>query len=471
MFRLQNLFLPERIIPFIISLAFFMESLDATVLNSAIPVIAHSLQVHPINLKISLITYLLSLAIFIPISGWMADKFGVKKIFITAILIFTISSFFCGISTNIFELSAARFIQGIGGALNLPVGRLIILRYFKGKNILSIMNQVIMVGAFGMMMGPLLGGFISQYFSWQWIFWINLPVGLFAAGLAYYWLPKFPFLIMPPLDTIGFILFGSSLACLTLGASELSETSLSINTPLIIILSAVLLFLIYIWHSKHQEHPIVKVKLLKQDVFRISVIGNFFSRLVFSSVPFVMPLLLQLVFGYSPHLSGILLSPLAIGVMLAKPLSILLLRQMGYKWLLITNSVFAGLVILTFTMITIHTPIIIIGSLMLLYGIFVSLQFGAVNTLGYSDTAHEDLSAATSIVSTCQQLAQSLGVALCALILRVISSVFSENFLLTTFTFDMVFVVLSVMMLFTAWLFTKLNLVGNTLPNQVSKQA
>ena len=232
-----------RIIPLIVSLAFFMEAMDSTIINTSIPAMSSSLNVNPIDLKIALISYLLSLAMFIPISGWLADKFGMKKIFIAAFFIFTVSSLWCGFSQNLTELVIARFFQGIGGALNLPVGRLIILRTFGRQQLISIMSRVVMVGALGMMLGPVLGGQITHYLSWHWIFWINLPIGCLAIGLAMYGLTNPPAQPVPPLDKMGFLLFGLGLALLTFGLSEMSESTISfLHSILIFILEICFLF-------------------------------------------------------------------------------------------------------------------------------------------------------------------------------------------------------------------------------------
>ena len=215
-------------IPFIVSLSFLMEAVDATILNTSIPSISRALSVDPIDLKLALISYLLSLAIFIPISGWLADKFGAKRIFIIALAIFSLGSLWCGCASNLIALVIARFVQGLGGALSLPVGRLILLRAFGRKHLISTMNQVVTIGSLGMMLGPVIGGFISHYFSWHWIFWVNIPLGLLAIILASIWIEDSARISVPPIDMLGFILFGSGLASFSFGLSTLSDTNFSI---------------------------------------------------------------------------------------------------------------------------------------------------------------------------------------------------------------------------------------------------
>ena len=428
-----------RIIPLIVSLAFFMEAMDSTIINTSIPAMSSSLNVNPIDLKIALISYLLSLAMFIPISGWLADKFGMKKIFIAAFFIFTVSSLWCGFSQNLTELVIARFFQGIGGALNLPVGRLIILRTFGRQQLISIMSRVVMVGALGMMLGPVLGGQITHYLSWHWIFWINLPIGCLAIGLAMYGLTNPPAQPVPPLDKMGFLLFGLGLALLTFGLSEMSESTISFLHSILIILMAMGLFIAYVFHSRKQPHPIVKTELLMMRTFRISVIGNLLSRLGFGGVPFLVPLLLQIGLGYSAQFSGLILAPTAIGVLILKPCLLPILRFFGYKRLLMLNTILAALSLWSFIFINASTSFYFIGFLTFFYGVIVSIQYSAMNTLAYSNIAAEHLSAATSIMSTLQQVAQSFGVAVSALFLRYFSSFSPDHFSLTTRIFHETF--------------------------------
>ena len=231
-------FPPKQMIIFVVSLALFMEALDTTILNTAIPAMSRSLNVNPIDLKIALISYLLSLAIFIPISGWVADKFGIKRVFISALVLFTLSSFWCGFAHKLFELVIARALQGVGGSMALPVGRLFLVRIFERHEVVNIISRVVMVAALGMMLGPVLGGVITHYISWPWIFWVNIPVGILAIYLACLWLPSIPLEKVPPLDKLGFILFGASLAGVTFGMSALSESMLPLSLGVMIVLAA-----------------------------------------------------------------------------------------------------------------------------------------------------------------------------------------------------------------------------------------
>lgn len=439
-----------------VSLAMFMEAVDTTILNTAIPVMAHSMNVNPINLKLALISYLLSLAIFIPISGWIADKFGIKKVFICAIALFTLSSIWCGFTQNLWELISARIIQGLGGSLTLPVGRLIIVRTSERHELISKMSIVVMIAALGMMLGPVLGGIITNYFSWRWIFWVNIPVGVLALILSINLLPPMPARAVHSLDKIGFLLFGSGLAMLTLGLSTISESDVAISESITLIVIAILLLSVYTWHSLKKTHPIVKVELLRTRTFRVSVIGNLIARIGFGGIPFALPLLLQIGLGFSPQLSGFLLAPTALGVLLVKPLSLRVLRFFGYRNLLILNTFLVGLSLCSFAMVNQFSSIYSIGFLTFIYGFLISLQYTGMNSLAYANLDSEDISAATSIMSTIQQLAQSFGVAVAAMIISFFAYRFSGDNSLTIKTFHQSFIVMGILTLLSVIVFTQL---------------
>lgn len=444
----------KNIIIFIVALAMFMEAVDTTILNTAIPVIAHSLKIHPVDLKLALISYLLSLAIFIPISGWIADKFGIKNVFITAIVIFTLSSVWCGFTSQLVDLIAARIMQGLGGSLTLPIGRLIILRTCKKHELIAKMSIVVMVAALGMMLGPLLGGVISSYFSWRWIFWVNIPVGVLAALLAYKLLPYSPPRKVHPLDKLGFILFGGGLAALTFSLSMLSESNIPLSQSLIILCCSIILLALYAKHSYKKKHAIVKVELLHTRTFRISVLGNLLARLSFGGIPFLLPLLFQIALGYSPSLSGLLITPIALGVFLVKPLSIYLLRWCGYKNLLTINTLLVSISLWSFFSINQHSSMLSLGFLTFVYGFLMALHYTGMNSLAYANIAESDMSAASSIMSTIQQLAQSFGVAVSAIFLSFFAYMYSTHQVLTIKVFQQTFLMLGLFTFFSGIIFT-----------------
>ncbi len=432
----------------------FMEAVDTTIINTAIPVMAQSLNVNPIDLKLALISYLLSLAIFIPISGWIADKFGMKTVFIAAIAVFTLSSIWCGFTNNLGQLICARILQGLGGSLTIPIGRLIILRTCERHELIAKMSIVVMVASLGMMLGPLLGGIITYRFSWRWIFWVNIPFGVLAVILSSKLLPSMPPRPVPPLDKLGFILFGSGLATLTFGLSMVSESTASTVEIFTAFMISFLLLGGYTKHSYKRKHPIVKVELLRTRTFCISVVGNILARLGFGGVPFLLPLLLQIGLGYSPRLSGLLLAPIALGVLLVKPLSFSILRWFGYKNLLILNTILVSLSLWSFFSINQHSSTYSIAFLTFLYGFLIALQYTGMNSLAYANITENNMSAATSIMSTIQQLAQSFGVAISAILLGIFTSMYSVDNALSVEIFHDTFLMLGALTFCSGIIFT-----------------
>lgn len=426
----------QLLIPFIVSLAFFMESLDSTVLNTAIPAMAISLNVNPLDLKMALISYLISLAIFIPISGWLADKFGAKKIFILALTIFTLSSVWCGFAQHLYELVIARLLQGLGGALGFPVGRLIIIKVFGRENYILKMNNVLSFGIFGMMLGPVVGGYLTHYFSWHWIFWINIPIGLLSIWFAYLILPEFKPVPVPKLDYLGLVYFGGGLGGFTLGLALISESQTKLLGPALLIFISCLTLILYVYHSKNRTQQLININLLKLKTFRIAALGNLISRLGLGGLPFLLPLLLQLNFHYQPQQAGWLLAPIAIGVLLSRPYNIKLLKLLGYRHYLIFNAILASLCIWAFIGIRINTSIFYISGITLLYGFLLSLQYSALNSLAYADIPHEELSSATSLIGTSQQISQSFGVAMSAILIHSLSVLLFNQITLSSKIFD-----------------------------------
>ena len=449
-------FTEKRLIAFIVSLALFMDALDATIINTAIPAMAVSLHVHPVDLKIALISYLLSLAVFIPISGWVADKFGIKRVFIVALGIFTVSSFFCGYATSLMQLVCARTLQGLGGSLMLPLGRLIILRTFKRHELVQAMSAVIMVVSLGVMSGPLVGGIITDQLSWSWIFWVNIPVGCFAIVMATRFLKFVAPKTVPPLDFIGFILFGGGLAALTFALSDLSDSTADEAVAVLILIVAISMLVLYFVRAKKQPHPIIDLSLFSIRTFRVSIFGNLCARLGFGGVPFLLPLLLQVGLGYSAQLAGLLLVPIAMGIMLVKAISLPIMRWFGFRRLLIINTFLVAFGLWTFQWVNQTTPLVVIAIMTFCFGFLISLQYSGMNSLAYADITPEQHSGATSIMSTMQQISHSFGVAISALLLRFFSSLSGKNFTLTPAVFHHAFLMLGWLTLVSTLVFVTL---------------
>lgn len=441
---------------FIVSFALFMDVLDGNVVNTAIPVMSQSFHINPIDLKIALISYLLNLAIFIPMSGWTADKYGTKNIFILAIGLFTVSSFFCGQAQTLMQLVIARSVQGIGGAFMISLGRLIIARTFKKHELMEAMNTVIIVVSMGVMLGPFVGGVIVDHLSWPWIFWINIPAGIFAILIAAYFLKDIAPKHVRPFDFFGFILLGGSLAMLLFSLAQLSDTEIDYHRALLRILVAVSMFIAYLYYSKNRPHPVAKLSLISIPTFRISVFGNLLGRLGFGGVPFLLPLLQQLGLGFSAQLSGFLLAPIALGVIFSKVYAINLLRKMGYKKYLLSNTIVVGLSLWLFDFVNIHTPPALIALFTFIFGLVISAQYTGMNSLAYAEMPEEELSASTSITSTVQVLSQSIGVAVAAMLLRFYSFIVHRQFVLTPTIFHLAFFTLGIFTFISMIIFMRL---------------
>jgi EmrB/QacA subfamily drug resistance transporter len=406
----------RRLLPWMIAVAFFMESLDTTILNTAVPTIASALHVAPLSMKSVLASYTLSLAVFIPISGWMADRFGTRHVFASAIGIFSLGSFLCGISTNIHLLVAFRVLQGCGGAMMVPVGRLTMVRSFPKSELVRAMSFVAIPGLIGPMLGPLMGGLIVAYFHWRFIFFVNIPIGLFGLYLVDRYLPDFREPQVDPLDVVGLVLFGSGVALLSYLLEVFGEHSLSRPKALGLLVLSLILLAAYGFHATKTAHPVLRMILFRIRTFRAAVGGSFVTRLGIGGIPFLFPLLYQVGLGFSPVQSGLLMMPQAIAAISLKVASTKVLARFGYRTVLISNTIFIGLLILLFSTIGKGTPIWLIVIIVFCYGFFTSLQYTSMNTLVYADIADEQASSASSIASTMQQMSMSFGVACASLV-------------------------------------------------------
>ena len=408
----------KKLIPLCVAIAMFMETLDATIVSTAIPQIAQHLRISPILLKFALTSYLVSLSIFIPISGWLADKFGTQRIFASAIGVFTVGSIWCGVADSLIMLVSGRIIQGIGGAMMMPVGRLMILRTFPKEDLIMTNNYVSIPGLIGPTLGPLLGGVITTYLSWRWIFFVNIPFGLFGIYLAVKYFTNHKDLAIAKLDIWGFILFGLSMAGLALCLELIGTQFISHNMHIMLSMITLLLFILYIGHATHNPQPLLNLKLFKISTFKITIIGSLLSRLGLGGVPFLLPLLFQVGFKLSPVDSGLLTFPLALGMMSMKFFVKPLLQYLGFKLALIANTIFVGISIMQLGLIDAHTAPLLIGLSVFIYGILSSLQFSCLNTLTYADLDNKAMSQATSIASTVQQFSRSIGVSCAAFLLH-----------------------------------------------------
>jgi EmrB/QacA subfamily drug resistance transporter len=401
----------KRYLPWLVATALFMEQLDATIVNTAIPSIAASLQVTPLSLKSVVTSYILSLAVGIPVSGWMADRFGTRRVFFTAIAIFTVASVLCGLSVSAEMMVGARLLQGLGGAMMMPVGRLAIIRTFPKNELLGAMNFVILPALIGPLLGPTVGGLIVHWSSWRAIFFVNVPVGLLALFLVHRYMPDYKGAEPRPLDVIGLILFSSGTALLSWLLEIFGEHTLDMVTMLLMLGLSVALLAAYVWHASEHKHPLLRLSLLKVRTFRISVLGGFITRLGIGGLPFLLPLLYQLGLKLPAWQSGLLMMPTAAAAMGMKLIAPKVLARFGYRQVLVVNTICIGLTIALFALVGPSTPWFAIAGIGLLQGFFNSLQFSSMNTLAYADVEQKDSSMASTISSSFQQLSMSFGLA------------------------------------------------------------
>jgi EmrB/QacA subfamily drug resistance transporter len=406
----------KRLLPWLVAVAFFMESLDTTILNTAVPATAAALGVAPLSMKAVLSSYTLSLAVFIPISGWMADRFGTRRVFASAIGIFTLGSLLCGLSSNIHVLVACRILQGCGGAMMLPVGRLTMVRTFAKSELIRAMSFVAIPGLIGPMLGPLAGGVIVGYFHWRVIFFVNLPIGLLGLYLVYRYLPDYREAFSPPLDRVGLVLFGVGVALLSYVLEVFGEHSLSGRALLILLSISIACLVAYGVRAIRIEWPLLRLALFRIRTFRVAVSGSYFTRLGIGGIPFLFPLLYQVGLGYSPIQSGLLTMPQALAAMSLKLTMPSILRRFGYRRVLISNTLSLGVLIALFATIGADTPVALIVAQVFVYGFFTSLQYTSMNTLAYADISEAQASSASTIASTMQQMSISFGVATASLV-------------------------------------------------------
>ena len=406
----------KKLLPWLVAVAFFMESLDTTILNTAVPMIAAALKVPPLSMKSVLSSYTLSLAVFIPISSWMADRFGTRRVFTSAIGIFTLGSVLCGLSSNIHMLVLCRVLQGCGGAMMVPVGRLTLVRTFAKSELIRAMSFVAIPALIGPMLGPLAGGLIVGWFHWRMIFFVNLPIGLMGLYLVYRHLPDYRAEHSDKLDIIGLILFGSGIALFSYVLEVFGEHTLSYREVAGLLALSLTLLAGYGLHASRMATPLLRLGLFRIRTLRVAVVGNFITRLGVGGLPFLLPLLYQIGLGYTPVESGLLIMPQSIAAISLKMSMPYVLARFGYRPVLLVNTIALGVIIGLFALIGPTTPAWVIVVQACAFGFFSSLQYTSMNTLVYSDVTESQTSMASTIVSTVQQMSLSFGVATASLV-------------------------------------------------------
>ncbi|HEU4619872.1 MAG TPA: MFS transporter [Gammaproteobacteria bacterium] len=403
----------------IVACALFIENMDSTVISTSLPAIALDLHTDPIALKLALTAYLLSLAVFIPVSGWVADRFGARPTFMTAIAVFLLGSLACAGSGSIGELVAARFLQGMGGAMMVPVGRLVLLRAVPKNELVQALSWLTIPALVGPMVGPPLGGFITTFFHWRWIFLINIPMGVLGILLAKRFIPDLRQPV-PPLDGVGFALAGCGLALAILGFSTLGRHLVPVQAAAGALVAGLGALVGYVLHARRHPRPLLDLNLFRLPTYRAGIGGGTLFRIGIGATPFLLPLMLQLGFGLSPVHSGLLTFVSAMGAMFTKTIAALVLKRFGFRRVLIWNGLAASAILCGFGLFRPETPHVVIIATLLVSGCFRSQQFTSLNAISYAEVDAERLGQASSLAGMMQQLSLSLGVAIGGYLLQLI---------------------------------------------------
>jgi EmrB/QacA subfamily drug resistance transporter len=401
----------ERLIPLIVACALFMENMDSTVIATSLPAIAADIGTSPLTLKLAITSYLLSLAVFIPASGWTADRFGPRNVFSIAIAVFMVGSIGCAISTSVTDFVLARILQGIGGAMMTPVGRLVLLRTIDKSALVNAMTWVTVPALIGPVVGPPLGGFITTYFSWHWIFLINIPIGLLGIFMAQRYIDPIKSENPERFDLYGLMLAGLAVAGLAFGLSVAGLNLLPWSIVIALICGGAIAMMFYLKHARHTASPVLDFTLLRYPTLRASVTGGFLFRMGVGAIPFLLPLLMQVGFGLSPFKSGLVTFASAVGAMGMKTLAARIIRTFGFRNVMVINALISSVFLGACALFTPSTPLLLIMIILVVGGFFRSLQFTAINTIAYAEVEPAEMSRATTLVSVNQQLAISAGVA------------------------------------------------------------
>jgi EmrB/QacA subfamily drug resistance transporter len=401
----------ERLIPLIVATALFMENMDSTVIATSLPAIAADIGTSPLTLKLAITSYLLSLAVFIPASGWTADRFGARLVFSLAVAVFMVGSIGCALSSSVSHFVIARILQGAGGAMMTPVGRLVLLRSIDKSALVNAMAWVTVPALVGPVIGPPLGGFITTYFSWHWIFLINIPIGLLGIFMALRYIDPIRSENPERFDLYGLVLAGIGLGGIAFGLSVAGLNLLPWTAVVALVAVGSISMTLYVMHARRTGSPVLDFSLLRLPTLRASIIGGFLFRLGIGALPFLLPLLMQVGFGLSPFQSGLVTFSSAVGAMGMKTLAARIIRTFGFRNIMVVNAIVSSLFLAASALFTASTPLLLIMIILVVGGFFRSLQFTAINTVAYAEVEPAQMSRATTLVSVNQQLAISAGVA------------------------------------------------------------
>lgn len=450
----DNKIQPSPFLPILLAIAIFMQQLDATILNTALPAMASDLGQSPLNMQSAIIAYAITLAIMMPLSGFLADKLGSRKLFMGSMVIFIIGSVLCAASTNLGLLVIARVIQGLGGAMLTPVARLTMMQAYDRSKLVTVMNYALMPALIGPVLGPIIGGYLIVYTSWHWIFLLNVPIGLIGLVTTLRIMPDFSH-PTEHFDGVGFFLFAASAFCMTLTFETISQFN-NILFGVMIAAAGIGALIAYLLHARQNPQALYPPHLILVRTFRVGLAGNMVSRLGMSSLPLLLPLLFQVAFHYDAVTSGWLLMPLALASIAAKPFTKPLMNRFGYRNLLTFNTRLIGVLIMSLALFNAQSPLWLIVIFLTILGGCNSVQFTSMNTITMADLRANQMSSGNSLIAVNQQLALSFGIAIGALLVQIFSRMnyFAHNI---ATSFRLTFVILGLFTFFSSWIFARLH--------------
>lgn len=440
----------------LVAVAFFMQALDTTIVNTALPAMARSLAELPLHMQSVVIAYSLTMALMIPMSGFLADRFGTRSVFFMAIVTFTVGSLLCANAQSLWQLVAFRIVQGVGGAMLLPVGRLAVLRTFPRERYLSALGFVAVPGLIGPLIGPTLGGWLTDVASWHWIFLINVPVGVVGCVATAVLMAHEPPRPVDPFDIRGYLLLALAMVALTLALDGLAELGLQHATVLVLLIFAMSCITAYALHAVRANTPLFSPGLFRIQTFRVGLLGNLFSRIGSGAMPYLLPLLLQVSLGFTPFHAGLMMLPAAAAGMISKRVVIKLITSYGYRPVLLGNTVLVGLAMASFALVTATQPLWLRAGQFALFGAVNSMQFTAMNTLTLKDLDLTVASSGNSLFSLTQMLSMSLGVTAAGALLATFASVGNQTPSGTLTTFHAAFACVGIITASSAWIFAQL---------------
>jgi EmrB/QacA subfamily drug resistance transporter len=423
----------HRFAPLILAVALFMEQMDSTVIATSLPAIADDLNVGPITLKLAMTSYLVALGVFIPLSGWAADRFGAKRVFISAIVVFMLGSILCAMSQSLVSFVLARFLQGMGGSMTTPVGRAILLRSTKKSDLVSAMAMFTIPGVIGPLVGPPIGGFITTFFHWEWIFLINIPIGLIGLVLSTVYLPKIETSRPPPADLVGFFLSGVGASGIVFGLSVISLPALPPIVGVIAVAVGALSTLLFVLHARRHPHPVLDLTLFNIETFRICVSSGIIFRVAMGAVPFLLPLMLQLGFGLSAFQSGMITFISAGGALFTKFIARIVFSRFGFRRTLIVAATLSAIGSASNALFFPETPHLVLITVLFLTGFVRSFFFTGINILGFADIEQHQTSQATALNAVIQQISGALGVAFAGIVLELYGLASGEELGISSF--------------------------------------